>query len=177
MQYLLKITLKDTPLWRLIAVDGDTDLSHVANLMSQSFDYESAPCAFIVNGKKYSAGEAGDVKSLSELKTFDSFNLQNEDEFTFIHDENSSLEHHVLVMKAVDHLFCLMPSCLVGQGLVPKDRPLTYDAVREYLDCDDTPSLDLREVTKRLRALGAKRKDQDKPLQTLSAKPLDFKIK
>ncbi len=178
MQYLLKITLKNTPMWRLIAVDGATDIAHVAHLMNLAFGYEDeCSQALKVNGELFSAGSMGKVKNLNDLKLFDSLNLHKDDEFIFIHDISSNLEHQVLVMKDSDHLWCLMPSCLVGQGALLKNKPLSYEAVREYLDADDTPSLDLREVTNRLRAYGAVRKDKEQALKDLSIKPLDFKIR
>lgn len=178
MQYLLKITLKDTPMWRLIAVDGDTDICHVAHLMNLAFGYEDeASQALIVKGETFKAGTMGKPQSLNDLKLFDSFELKAEDEFVFIHDIALNLEHKVLVMKAEEHLWCLMPSCLVGQGALVPTRPLSYKLVREYLDADDTPSLDLREVTNRLHAYGALRKDKEQALKDLSISPLNFQIK
>ncbi len=178
MQYLLKITLKNTPMWRLIAVDGTTDIAHVAHLMNLAFGYENeCSQALKVKGELFSAGSMGKATNLNDLKLFDSLNLHKDDEFIFIHDISSNLEHHVLVMKDSEHLWCLMPSCLVGQGALLKNKPLSYEAVCEYLDADDTPSLDLREVTNRMRAYGAVRKDKEQALKDLSIKPLDFKIK
>ena len=48
MQYLLKITLTDTPVWRLVAVDGTADIAFVAELIAASFDYEKARRVFTV---------------------------------------------------------------------------------------------------------------------------------
>ena len=51
MQYLLKITVAGTNLWRLIAVDGEADRAHVANLMSYAFPYNEGKRAFKIGDK------------------------------------------------------------------------------------------------------------------------------
>ncbi len=79
-------------------------------------------------------------------------------------------------MKKEDHLFCLMPSCLVGSGLLPKDTTLNSETINNYLDSDDMQSLDLREVTNRLRAFGSKRKDVNEAMVSAGAAPIVFKV-
>ena len=69
-----------------------------------------------------------------------------------------------------------MPSCLVGAGALPQGD-LNAEIINTYLDADETPSLDLREVTKRLRAIGAKRPDSQKVLEDLTQNNLAFKQK
>ena len=176
MQYLLKITAAGTNLWRLIAVDGEADRVHVANLMAQAFPYNEGKRAFKIGDKLILCGKEGEVLNLEELASFDSLNINEEDVFTFIPDLDKPLEHNVIVMKKIDHLFCLMPSCLVGAGALPQGE-LSCEIINAYLDEDDTPSLDLREVTKRLRAIGAKRPDSQKVLETLAQNNLAFKLK
>lgn len=44
MQYLFKISIDNTEAWRLIAIDGQADLAHVAKLIALSFDYEDGKC-------------------------------------------------------------------------------------------------------------------------------------
>ena len=51
MQYLLKISIDNTDAWRLIAIDGQADLAHVAKLIALSFDYADGKMLFNVKGK------------------------------------------------------------------------------------------------------------------------------
>ena len=76
MQYLLKITLKDTPVWRLVAVDGTADIAFVAELIAVSFDYEKARRVFTVKGVDYRAGNGGEVEDIKELSLFDELHLE-----------------------------------------------------------------------------------------------------
>ena len=176
MQYLLKITIKDTNCWRLIAVDGSADIAHVAQLIALAFDYEEGEQSFTVNDKNISAGNGGRAIKTEELNTFDYLNLDTDDEFIYQHEKLADLKHIVRIMKKEDHLFCLMPSCLVGSGLLPKDTTLNSETINNYLDSDDMQSLDLREVTNRLRAFGSKRKDVNEAMVSAGAAPIVFKV-
>lgn len=175
MQYLLKITLKDTPVWRLVAIDGTADIAFVAELIAASFDYEKARRLFVVNGVEYSAGNGGNVENVKELSLFDELHLEQGKNCIYRHNLNNELIHNVEVMKKEDHLFCLMPSTLVGAGLLPKDLSFDLEHINAYFDKDDIDSLDLRECTKRMRALGVKRKDLNESLLRLGA--CDFSVK
>ena len=85
------------------------------------------------------------------------------------------LDHSIEVMKVEDHLYCLMPSCLVGVGLLPKGE-LSAGAIADYYDSEDNPGLDLKEVTNRLRAYGSKRSDVSKSMVAAGAEPLKFSL-
>ena len=138
MQYLLKITLKDTPVYR--------------------------------------AGNGGDVEDIKELSLFDELHLEQGQSCIYRHNINNDLIHIVEVMKKEDHLFCLMPSTLVGSGLLPKDLPFDLEHINSHFDKDDIDSLDLRECTKRMRALGVQRKDLTESLLRLGSRDLSVKI-
>mgnify|MGYP007036985130 CR=1 FL=1 len=174
MQYLFKISIDNTEAWRLIAVDGLADLSHVAELISLSFDYADGKMLFNVKGKDYNAGNGGKTDCVEALTQFDSLGVQSEEEFLFKTESNPLLTHTVRVMKKDDHLFCLMPSCLVGSGLLPSKDNLTSLKINSYLDSEDALSLDLRDVTNRLRAYGSLRKDVNEALVQAGARTLDF---
>ena len=103
MQYLLKITLKDTPVWRLVAIDGTADIAFVAELIAASFDYEKARRLFVVNGVEYSAGNGGNVENVKELSLFDELHLEQGQNCIYRHNLNNELIHNVEVMKKEDH--------------------------------------------------------------------------
>ena len=175
MHYLLKVSIENTPLWRLIAIDGRADISHVAKLIGLAFDYKKSKYCFNINGKKISAGNDGDTASLEELNTFDSLSVGAGDVFTFVNETFGSLSHKVEVMKAEDKLYCLIPSCLVGAGILPPEDNLTSESISAYYDMDDCPSLNLKEVTNRLREYGSVRKDLESAMSQVSAIPFDIK--
>ena len=174
MQYLFKISIDNTDAWRLIAIDGQADLAHVAKLIALSFDYEDGKMLFNVKGKDYNAGIKGDTDSVEALTQFDTLCVEFEEEFLFKIDSNPLLTHTVRVMKKDEHLFCLMPSCLVGSGLLPCKDNLTSLKINNYLDSDESKSLDLRDVTNRLRAYGSLRKDVNKAMVLAGATALNF---
>lgn len=174
MQYLFKISIDNTEAWRLIAIDGQADLAHVAKLIALSFDYEDGKMLFNVKGKDYNAGVKGDTDSVEALTQFDTLCVEFEEEFLFKIDSNPLLTHTVRVMKKDEHLFCLMPSCLVGSGLLPCKDNLTSLKINNYLDSDESKSLDLRDVTNRLRAYGSLRKDVNKAMVQAGATALNF---
>ncbi len=175
MQYLLKVSIENTPLWRLVAIDGKADISHVAKLIGLAFDYKKSQYCFNIDSRKISAGDDGQTSSLEELKTFDSLSLNAGDIFGFVNETQGSLNHKVEVMKAEDKLYCLIPSCLVGAGILPPEDNLTADSISAYYDKDDCPSLNLKEVTNRLREYGSVRKDLEAAMSQVSAIPFDIK--
>ena len=174
MQYLFKISIDNTDAWRLIAIDGQADLAQVAKLIALSFDYADGKMLFNVKGKDYNAGVKGDTDSVEALTQFDTLCVEFEEEFLFKIDSNPLLTHTVRVMKKDEHLFCLMPSCLVGSGLLPCKDNLTSLKINNYLDSDEAKSLDLRDVTNRLRAYGSLRKDVNKAMVQAGATALNF---
>jgi len=174
MQYLLKISIENTPLWRLIAVDGEADISHIAGLISIAFDYMPANHSFEIAGHQYHAGFGGDARNVEELRVFNELKLKEGDEFFFKSEYCPALRHRVIVMKAEEKLYCLIPSCLVGAGKIPASE-LNEEAISAYYDKEDTPSLDLREVTNRLRAFGSQRKDLKNTIAKAAAIPFDIK--
>ena len=157
MQYLLKIELDGTEMWRLISVDGEADTAHVAELIARAFEYDRDARSFEIGGRIRSAGTGGDIDDFAELKAFDTLGLGEGDVAAYFPDRDRRLRHTVRVMKAAGHLDCFLPACLIGQGSAPGERPVTVELVNARLADDATPSLDLRAVTARLRALGARR--------------------
>lgn len=176
MQYLIKISIDSTEAWRLISVDGKADLAHLAQLIALSFDYKDNTQFFIINGKNYSAGLAGMPKSPEDLIVFDDLSLKENDEFIYKHDSHPVLTHTIKVMKVDEHLFCLMPSCLIGSGLIPNEENLNEQIINDCFDSNELLSLDLREVTSRLRSFGLLRNNVNEALVQAGAVPLNFKV-
>lgn len=179
MQYLLKLNLNETELWRLIAIDGSADRAHVARLCALSFGYpQELALSFTLSGRTFTAGTGGTPQKVEELTAFEEFKLQEGDEFSFsVQAAEELLVHTVRIMKSAEHLYCLMPSCLVGQGRVPQGLALgTTQLQAYYSEQGEQDSLDLREVTKQLRAYGAQRADLQTALRNLGAQPLQFKL-
>ncbi len=175
MQYLLKVSIENTPLWRLVAIDGKADICHVAKLIGLAFDYKKSHYCFIINNQNFSAGMDGETSAIEELKSFDSLSLETGDVFSFVNETFGSLSHRVEVMKAEEKLYCLIPSCLVGAGLLPPEDNLTAASITAYYDKDDCPSLNLKDVTNRLREYGSVRKDLEATMSQVSAIPFDIK--
>ena len=175
MQYLLKVSLPGTMLWRLLAIDGVADRAFAAQLIALGFGYPDAPRAFIVAGRTLPAGCAGQAQSTEELRPFDELQLTQGALFGYQHDRASPTVHEVSILKAAGHLYCLMPSCLVGSGHVAEGMEITADTVNAYLDRDDCPSLNLREVTLRMRMYGVRRDNAHDALLGAGATPLKFK--
>ena len=175
MQYLLKVSIENTPLWRLVAIDGKADICHVAKLIALAFDYKKSQYCFIINNQKFSAGIDGETTSLEELKSFDSLALETGSVFSFVNETIGSLRHRVEVMKAEEKLYCLIPSCLVGAGMLPPEDNLTAASISAYYDMEDCPSLNLKDVTNRLREYGSVRKDLDATMSKISAIPFNVK--
>lgn len=174
MQYLLKVNLQNTNVWRLVAIDGIADRAFVGDLIALAFDYSVAPRSFIINEKEFKAGS--EVEDSQELVPFNDFNLQEGDVFTYISNHDEKLVHDVYVMKATDKLYCFMPSCLVGSGHIPENIKLTTESINEYLDKEDVNSLDLRACTARMRAYGVQRIDAHKALITAGASDIKFNV-
>ena len=174
MQYLLKVSLEKSPIWRLVAIDGMADRAFVGDLIALSFDYPVSLRKFVVNGEVISAGSK--ISDPKDLLSFDSLELKEQDKFSFICHFDEILEHRVDVLKCEEHLFCVMPSTLVGVGLINPDNALTLKNIVEYADKDDTPSLNLRDCTTRMRAYGVQRVDAHKALLNAGANPIKFNL-
>lgn len=175
MQYLLKVALPGTTLWRLLAIDGIADRAFAAQLIALGFGYPDAPRAFIIAGRTVPAGCAGTAQDTEELTPFDDLHLEQGALFGYQHDRASSTVHEVSILKAADHLYCLMPSCLVGSGHVAEGMEISPAAVNAYLDSDDCPSLNLREVTLRMRLYGVRRGDAHDAMLGAGAEQLKFR--
>ena len=176
MQYLLKITIDNTSVSRLISLDGKADRAVAGNLIVKAFDFVDGNCAFTFDGKTFSGGRSGSALSTEDLNSFDEFNFKEGDTFNFTVSSNEKLTLTCVVMKAEERLFCLIPSCLVGSASLPFKEDLTVEAINKYFDSEDLVSLDLREVTARLRALGTCRKDINQSMVEAGAVPLNFKV-
>lgn len=174
MQYLLKVNLENSPIWRLVAIDGVADRAFVGDLIALSFDYPVSLRKFVVNGQDISAGSK--ISDPKDLLSFDSLELKEGDKFSFVCDFDEILTHSVEVLKCEEHLYCVMPSTLVGAGLINPDNPLKLQSIVEYADKDDTPSLNLRDCTTRMRAYGVKRADAHKALLKAGANPIKFNL-
>ncbi len=174
MQYLLRVAIEDTPLWRLIAIEGKADVAHVAKLIGLAFNYGKSVYQFEIRDKTYSAGTDGQSDSLDELKQFDSFSIKEGDEFYF-YNKSCGLKHKVTAMKVTDKLYCLIPSCLVGAGSIPLEEKLTTSSIKAYYDQDECPSLNLKETTQRLREYGSVRKNMDSALSEAGSIPFNIK--
>lgn len=176
MQYLLKITVKDTHCWRLIAVDGIADLAFMGKLMALAFDYPDDKMSLIIDGKELDIGCGGEASKVEQLNTFDSLNLDVEDTFEFKHSAYDLLTHSVTIMKKEEKLFCLMPSCLIGSLKVPKESNVSPLTIEQYYNSDKIESLDLKAVTNNLRAYGSQRKDLNEAIVKAGGTPLVFKV-
>lgn len=174
MQYLLKVSLNNTSVWRLVAVDGSADRAFIGDLIALSFDYPVCKRHFVIGGSIYTAGSQ--IKDSSELIGFDSFNLQSGDKFEFVCELDETLAHTVEVMKCEEKLYCVMPSTLVGAGLLPENGPYNYSTIENFVEGDETPSLDLRLCTTRMRALGVMRADAHQALLKTGADVLKFNM-
>ena len=71
MQYLLKITIDNTSVWRLISLDGKADRAFAGNLIVKAFDFVDGNCAFTFDGKTFSGGRSGSALSTEDLNSFD----------------------------------------------------------------------------------------------------------
>ncbi|MGN1281650.1 MAG: hypothetical protein ACI4UM_07075 [Succinivibrio sp.] len=177
MQYLLKISISGTQVWRLIAIDGRADIAHVARLMSLAFGYAPSGCSFTVNQKTVSAGDGGQITHIEQSVAFDSLNLKIGDDFIFKCVQNSSLEHKVHIMKAEERLYCLIPSCLVGSGQLPKGDNLDIKSINDYSDSEEERTLNLKSVTNSMRECGSLRADMDRSLDAFAKSQLNYVVK
>ncbi|MCR5085681.1 MAG: hypothetical protein K6A65_09310 [Succinivibrionaceae bacterium] len=174
MQYLLKVDLIEGECWRLLAVDGKADLAHLCWLLSSAFGYSGElALALGVGDRLLAAGRAGMPEGSQGLTTLDALGLGAEDRLSFIAGQ---MRHQVRVMKAEERLWCLIPSCLIGAGLVPEGAE-DLEGVRAFLDQDEVPSLDLRAVTNRLRAIGSVRSNPAEALRHAGGEALKFAMK
>ena len=176
MQYLLKLTLEGTTVWRLVALDGRADLAHAALLIENAFGYAGGRDAFEIQGKIFPAGCGGRVEEPSELRTLDE-SLGENSGFSFTHEteEGILLKHVGNVMRCEEKLFCLIPSVIVGAGCIPKTGDLTVESIQEYADRDENLTLNIKEATSAMRAVGSFRSDVSEALVGAGASPLNFK--
>lgn len=177
MQYLLKISITDTRVWRLVAIEGKADIAHIARLISLAFDYGPSVAYFIVNGNKICAGSGGEISNLDEARAFDTLNLKAGDEFIFKCSENSALEHKVNIMKAEEHLYCLIPSCLIGSGRIPGEKNLDVKRINDFDSSEEEVTLDFKRVTNNLRECGSQRADMTASLDRVAKDSLNYIVK
>lgn len=164
MQYLIRLSLDNTPLWRLIALEGKADLSHSAKLMALSFNYPKATFSIQSEDAELELGEDGALCPQGSLP-FDSLNLKTQGSFIFkvtlkTHEGGEIvLTHSCQVLKAEEKLYCLIPSTLVGANKLADDgRELTLHNINAYLDeSESLDALNLKECTDRMRAYGSVR--------------------
>lgn len=151
MQYLVKVELQGAPLWRLIALDGSCTLAQAAELFAIAFGYVKGERSFKKEGQVYSAGSGGKAQSAQDLAHFDSLGLKEGESFEYCAYKEGFV-HRAHVMRCEEHLYCLMPSCLVGSGLVPEHLAADEAGLAAYLDAEEAQSLDLRQCNQRIRA-------------------------
>ncbi|HIV15680.1 MAG TPA: hypothetical protein IAB18_07215 [Candidatus Avisuccinivibrio pullicola] len=163
MQYLWRVGLEGSEVWRLIALDGKSDVARAAFLTALSFGYTEGRYAFILNGQRVEAGERDRVEQLSQSAALDTLNLKSEDCFDFelTLPSGAVLRHGVRVLKAEEKLYCLIPSTLVGAHKIVDDgREQNLENINAYIEessLDNT--LNLRECTDRMRLVGSERRD------------------
>lgn len=176
MQYLIRVALNGTSLWRLDAIDGKADLAHVAGLICASFGYKAGHDQFLLGDTAFSAGCGGEILNPSELRAFESVIADNKTFlFTHILDDGSKLTHSVQVMRCEEKLFCLLPSVIVGSGCVDFNGSYSLDAMQEYADRDENLTLDIKNATSAMRAIGSVRADVNAALVSSGAPNLNFK--
>lgn len=179
MQYLIRLSLDNTPLWRLVALEGKADLSHSAKLMALSFNYPKANFSLQKQDTEIELGEDGALCPQGSV-SLDSLNLQTQDSFLFKvtlasqDGEEIKLTHTCQVLKAEEKLYCLIPSTLVGAHKLADDgRKLNIQNINAFLDESETlDSLNLKECTDRMRAFGSVRAK----LQGADLKVAPFKV-
>ncbi len=176
MQYLIRVALEGTSLWRLDAVDGKADLAHIAALICASFGYKAGHDEFLLADNTYTAGHGGEVLNPSELVSFESL-IKDAPSFIFTHtlDNGAKLKHNVQVMRCEEKLFCLLPSVIVGSGCVDFDGDYSLDAMQEYADRDENLTLDIKNATSAMRAIGSVRADVNGAIVSSGAPNLNFK--
>ncbi len=155
MQYLLKLTLRQTPVWRLIALDGIYDLCLCGKLIALSFGYLGGRFEFKNQDKVFKAGSDGKSQSLADQSHLDSLGMllgEQGWEFKAVLDDKFELVHDIEIMRCEEHLYCLMPSTLVGAEPVAPQGEQSLKAILEYLDAHDTQGLNLKECTMRMRS-------------------------
>lgn len=175
MQFLLKISLEKTSVWRLIALDGKADLAHGAALICAAFGYRKGKDSFVVASKAFPAGCGGQIENTLQLQSLDEL-LHSCESLTFMHDdEGNILKHKVVIMRKEEKLSCLIPSVIVGSGMVPQEGVLNVTTIQEFADRDENLSLNIKEATSNMRALGSFRSDVSQALVEAGASPLHFK--
>lgn len=177
MQFLLRVALEDTSLWRLCALDGRADLAHTAALICASFGYQAGTDSFAIDGRELTAGHGGQPGEACELAGFES-SLGAAVNFVFRHrlSDGTVLSHRAQVMKAEEKLSCLVPSVIVGSGAVPKQEPYDAVSIQSYADEDEHLQLDIKAATASMRTLGSVRGDVSDAMVSAGAVPLNFKL-
>lgn len=151
MQYLLKINLQSAAIWRLVALDGSCSLAQCAEIIARAFAYAPGERSFNLGAVPYPAGKNGIAAAPAELQPFDTLSLQEGMAFEY-RPYASGFVHQGVVMRCEEHLYCLMPSCLVGAGLVPPALAADEAALARYQDAEEAQSLDLRACNRSIRA-------------------------
>lgn len=178
MQYLFKVSISGAPVWRLVALDGRASLSHTSSLLCMAFGYEMVDCYFLSDGKRiYALRQSAPIDRLSS-QDLDSFIKENSGVFTFsVSDGVSELSHSFETIRSDEKLSCLIPSCIFGAGKVPPHGPYNPGLVSAFAQDEANRELDLRVVTKRMRALGSVQPPLEKALADAGIAPIPFKTR
>lgn len=122
------------------------------------------------------AGGKAEAKALVTME--DAHPEDHRAKFKFIYVLHG-VQHLVEVMTSSQKLKCFLPASLMGEGLViDKDGNLSPQMLNDCLDAHaDDDSLNLKDCTSRMRALGAMRGDNfiNQAVINAGATPLKFK--
>lgn len=176
MQHLMKFTLAGAPVWRLVALDGRADLSHCATLLCAAFGYRGLDCFFKSGGERLSALEQGRIPARGAMETLDEYVSRTKGDFSFVATNGMSmLSHSVQMMRSDEKLSCLVPSCIVGSGAVPPSGPYDPGYISAFAQDDSNLTLNIKEITNRMRALGSVRPPLEAALGAAGIAPIPFK--
>lgn len=176
MQHLMKLTLAGAPVWRLVALDGQADLSHAASLICAAFGYRGLDCLFSSGGERTPALTQGRLPGRGAMETLDEYVSRTGGSFSFLATDGASmLSHAVQLMRSDEKLSCLIPSCIVGSGAVPPSGPYDLGYVSAYAQDDANLTLDIKAITNRMRALGSVRPPLEAALGAAGIAPIPFK--
>ncbi len=176
MQHLMKISLAGAPVWRLVALDGKADLSHAATLICAAFGYRGLDCAFKSRDETTPALTQGKLQELGAMEALDDYISRTKGAFSFTAGGGASvLSHDVQIMRSDEKLSCLVPSCIVGLGAVPPEGPYSIGAISAYAQDDENLTLNIKEVTSRMRALGSVRPSLEAALGAAGIAPIPFR--
>lgn len=175
MQYLLKIQIQNTRAWRLLSVDGEYNLSKLMKIISLAFSSNGCAGTLLYKDKEYVIEHEAAVFG-DEFSIFDSFDVQEQDIFSFTLKDFDGLAFLVTVLKKAEHLDCLLPSLIAGVGPVNSDSYTSYDALNDYLESDVELTLDCKEITKRIREFNIQKENINDAMIKAGAKELNFRI-